>query len=258
MHVSWSLYLAPLSSILIGTLPLLFFRRSLKLFGIAAAAYFTAIAAKIAIETAFHGFFSSPGIAAYLAYGILTSIFEAGLAYAFILFFRKAAIEDGRSGLFYGLSLSFWESTVLIGFLTAPFNIIDLIIIPFIPAGLLPADASSIYAINYLPLLLPHIIDRISSLIVHLMFGFAAYEAVKQSRVSRMLPVMSLGMIDSIAAWWDFNKGALSYLDLSIILLAVTVAASFLILAMTGELDNFRHAIRRELLFGGGRKSDGK
>ncbi len=249
MYVSWSLYLAPISSVLMGTLPLLCFRRSLKLLGIAAAAYFTAIAAKVAIETAFRGFFSSAGIATFVAYGVLTCVFEGGLAFAFISIFRQTAVSDVRSGLFYGLSLSFWENTVLMGFLVSPFNIINLAILPFLPASLLPPGAAAIFAINYMPLLLPHVFDRITSATVHVMFGFMTYASVRSSDLRRLLLVMPLGMIDSIATWWDFNRSAMSYLDISLIMLVTAVVASLVILTLSRELGNFRLALKQEFLF---------
>ncbi|TRM96051.1 hypothetical protein DMP16_07970, partial [Sulfolobus sp. B1] len=60
--------LSPLVSIIIGVLPVLVFKKSKSLFGIAAASYFTAITAKEITQLSFHSFFITPSIPTYLSY----------------------------------------------------------------------------------------------------------------------------------------------------------------------------------------------
>ncbi|TRM97182.1 hypothetical protein DJ527_12175, partial [Sulfolobus sp. F1] len=158
--------LSPLVSIIIGVLPVLVFKKSKSLFGIAAASYFTAITAKEITQLSFHSFFITPSIPTYLSYGLLTAVLEPGFAYIYLVVFKPKL--DIQLGLSYGVYLAFYENAILLGLLLFPDYLI--LNIPF-----------------SLTLLISHIMDRLSSLILHLFWGFSSVLAIMKKDIKYLL-----------------------------------------------------------------------
>jgi hypothetical protein len=104
------------------------------------------------------------------------------------------------------------------------------------------------YSLNYVPLLLPHLLDRGSSMVAHLMFGFMTFASVKYGKIGKFLVVLPLGFTDSLAAWYDLARPPLTYLEISLILLTLTIIASLAILVVSGELKEFRDSLTSEFI----------
>jgi hypothetical protein len=116
VYVNPTDFLAPGIALVVGILPVLYFRRSAALFGIAALAYFVAIGGKVVVEGTFSSFFSRAGLPTYLAYGLLTFFLEVGLAWAFLRIFRGQLLApDQRLGWVFGTDLAFFENPILLG-----------------------------------------------------------------------------------------------------------------------------------------------
>ena len=229
MYVQPSEFLAPAIAIVVGVLPVLYFRRKGVLLGIAAIAYFLAIGAKSVVESVFLGFFQSATLPAYLAYGLLTFVFEVGLAYAFLRTVWTYEVPSGPShhaGWTYGTYLAFFENAVLLGALP----LLGLVVVS---SSAIHAPASGDpYAANVLPLALPYVFERLSSLIAHAVWGLVVYVALWQRRPLLVLTVLPLAMIDALAAAWDFTH-FVSYPVLVVLLLCYTLATSALALYLS-------------------------
>ncbi len=230
MYVQPSEYLAPAIAIVVGVLPVLYFRRKGALLGLAAFAYFLAIGAKAVLESVFLGFFQSATLASYLAYGLLTFVFEVGLAYAFLRLAWTYEVSSGPShhaGWTYGTYLAFFENAVLLGALP----LLGLLAVS--SSGIHAPASGDPYAANVLPLAFPYVLERLSSLIAHAVWGLLVYVALWQRRPILVLTVLPLAMIDALAAGWDFTH-FVSYPVLVVLLLGYTLVTSALALYLSG------------------------
>lgn len=221
--------------IIIGILPLLYFKRDGILFGIAALAYFIAIVGKIIVEESFSHFFAESSIATYIAYGALTAVFEIGLAYAFVSVYTGGYRPD--KGWAYGVYLAFFENAILIGAL----GLLSLLALSLTssqagegtlgPGAVLTAVSASF--------------ERISSLIAHGVWGYMVfYAAMNRKPIQALLPV-PLAFVDSLAAWWNATH-AVAYPLLIAILLAYVVITSVLILYLSGHWEDARRGLSRK------------
>ncbi|AOL16637.1 hypothetical protein BFU36_07910 [Sulfolobus sp. A20] len=208
--------LSPLVSIIIGVLPVLVFKKSKSLFGIAAASYFTAITAKEITQLSFHSFFITPSIPTYLSYGLLTAVLEPGFAYIYLVVFKPKL--DIQLGLSYGVYLAFYENAILLGLLLFPDYLI--LNIPF-----------------SLTLLISHIMDRLSSLILHLFWGFSSVLAIMKKDIKYLLISMPYGMVDSLTAYIDLTR-AIPPVLLSSILLIIAISCLPIIIYEKGRISN--------------------
>ncbi len=190
--------LFPLVSIIIGMLPVLAFKKKMSLFGIAAASYFTAIVAKELIQVSFLDSFTTPSIPTYLSYGVLTAVLEPGFAYVYLVLLKPKL--DVQLGLSYGAYLAFYENTILLGLLSFPSYLILNVPIS-------------------LTLLISHVMDRLSSLTLHLFWGFSSTLSVLKRDIKYLLISMPYGMVDALAAYNDLTKAIPIILLSSIIFL---------------------------------------
>ncbi len=194
----------PLISIIVGVIPIFFFKKNLPLFAIAFLSYFIAIIAKILIQSTFLGFFHTPSIPTYLSYGILTTVLEPGFAYLFLLVFKPKGL-NANLGLSYGAYLAFCENAVLLGVLSLPnYLIVSLSI-----------SASQILA---------HTLDRLSSFLLHTFWGFSATLSMTKKDLRYLLISMPYGMTDSLAAYYDFTH-AIPLLVFSTIVLLISLSS---------------------------------
>lgn len=236
-------YLVPVISLLIGAISLLAMigsrgkGRSIALvFGIAAAAYFLAIFLKEISDALFSGFFLKPNIEGYIAVGAQTVFFEIGLAFLFALIFKKYL--DSQSAIAMGSGLAMCENFVLLGI----FGIISMTLTIEFNSAALPLKSSVIS--TYISDLLPHILDRISSLIGHTVWGFLAVMFVFK-KSWRYLIAFPVGFLDSFAIYFDEAHPAyLSYLSFSLIILAVSILWAYAALKFTKNIRPFSDQVR--------------
>ncbi|MGI0071964.1 MAG: hypothetical protein ACRECT_07890 [Thermoplasmata archaeon] len=145
MYVNPTEYLSPIIAILIGVIPVLYFRWKGALFGIAAAAYFLAIGSKGVVEVLFAPFFQLDTLPVYLAYGLLTFVFEVGLAYLFLRpVWKGERPPDLHAGWAYGSYLAFYENAVLLGLL-------PLLGLLALSSSSVTVSSSDPYAASFLP-----------------------------------------------------------------------------------------------------------
>lgn len=238
MYVNPTAYLIPVIALVVGLLPVLYFRRKWVLLGVAALAYFFAIGAKVVVQTAFLHFFQTPSLPTYLAYGLLTFVFEVGLAYLFLRFVwsGEAAAPGLHAGWAYGAYLAFFENAVLLGVLP----LLSLV------AAASPSLqlTSNPYAANVLPLALPYLGERTASLLAHAVWGLVAYWALWQRKPWLLLSTLPLALLDTIAAWWDFTH-AVSYPVLVGILLVYTLVTGLAALLACGLWPRALKGLRR-------------
>ena len=194
-----------LISIFIGIIPLFLVKRDWKVILIAGVAYILAIVGKEIIQLAFLSFFLTPQIPTYIAYGILTTIFEPGFAYLFSRFIK----ENPKT---YGIGLAFWENAILLGLLELP-------------------NAFIVTTTTVLPLLLYIIIikimDRTSSLLLHYSWGISAYYSFWRKELKYIFAVAPLGMVDSLAMYVALTHS--SYFIVSIPSIIVSIVGFLLV-----------------------------
>lgn len=234
-------YLPPVLSIAVGILPVLYFRRNGTLMAIAAVAYFIAILAKLVVQVSFLSFFQHPSIATYLAYGVLTAVFEIGFAYAFVFAFRDAFTPE--RGWAYGVYLAFYENAIYIGGL----GLLSLVLSDLVGLG---AQSAAQLTLNSILLIALSAVERIISLIAHAVWGYIALYAALKKKPLHLLLAVPLAFIDSIAVWWDFTH-AIGYALLLLILLVYTVGVSLTALYASGMFAEARSGLGRRRMTAG-------
>jgi hypothetical protein len=174
-----------LISIFIGIIPLFLVKRDWKVILIAGGAYISAIIGKAVIQVSFLSFFLTPQIPTYIAYGILTTIFEPGLAYLFSRFIK----ENPKT---YGIGLAFWENVIFEGLLELPNAFI--------------ATTTTVLSLSYIVAI--KIMDRTSSLLIHYSWGVSAYYSFWRKELKYIISMAPLGMVDSLAAYVNLTHSA--------------------------------------------------
>lgn len=241
MYVNPTFYLVPLLSLVIGIVPVLYFRKDGILFVLAALAYFVAIAGKIIVQGIFPAFFLRDSLPTYAAYGLLTAVLEIGLAYAFLHFYTGEF--KPWKGWAYGSYLAFFENAIYIGGLT----LLTLLAYQFLVSG---GQGQNPYASNYLLTSIPVGIERIISFLAHAVWGYIAFFAAAKKKPFYLLLAFPLASIDSIAAWWNLTH-AISYELLIAILFVFVIALSALLLIVPGLWKEAREGLSRKSMWKG-------
>jgi hypothetical protein len=191
-------------SLAVGGIPVLFVKRSWILLALSIPAYFLAILSKAIVSSLLVSVVDSPTLVAYLIAGTETALAEVGLAYVFLWLGRRS-LREAKMGFTYGIYLAFWENFILLGLL-----------------DLLNLSQLTSSTVNFIPLLLPHFLDRVTSLLAHMYWGFMDYMAVFRGKLRYLFMAMPLGFIDSLAAWWDLTK-AIPYLEFATVAFLLTL-----------------------------------
>lgn len=194
-----------LISIFIGIIPLFLVKRDWKVILIAGGAYISAIVGKAIIQLAFLSFFLTPQIPTYIAYGILTTIFEPGFAYLFSRFIK----ENPKT---YGIGLAFWENAIFLGLLGLPNAFIE--------------TTTTVLPLLYV--LVIKIMDRTSSLFIHYSWGVSAYYSFWRKELKYIFAVAPLGMADSLVAYVKLTHSS-NYFIVAIPSLIVSIVGFLLI-----------------------------
>jgi hypothetical protein len=200
-------------------------------------AYGIAIALKIVLQEFTIGPFLSyvgenlPAIGLY--YGLQTVVFEVGLAYVFAYYAVSRKSFGRNDAVGYGLGLAMWENGVLIStpllvnyvtyFIvlssggTAAQQLFDLLRIRSPSLFLAPSQV--------LPLIGYSILERISSLLVHLSWGYLCVLSAVSAKRSLFVAALPMGMIDFFVVYTSVIGVATFELTLFLIgLLCIGVA----------------------------------
>ena len=197
-----------------------------------------------AFETAVGGSHVALGI----YYGLQTVVFEVGGAYLLAWFAFRHGHLKAQDAEGYGLSLAFWENGILIGLLTAPLSILDLASYYSILSSGTNSLSQLVYSTlstNYKSLFLPPaqalpgiglaILERISSLLAHLSWGYLVVLSVVFRRKLFLAIALPMGLIDFSVPF----AGVLGAVAYEFLIFAVSVM--FLVIALTAtrsELNN--------------------
>ena len=139
-----------------------------------------------------------------LYYGLQTMILEVGFAYLFAEYAisKQHMSEKDASG--YGIGLAFWENGVLLGIV----SLMNLIVLYLLLASggqmasqtyneLMTAHPALFHSVTQaLPVVGLGIIERISSIMVHLAWGFLTFNAAFYKKKKYLLLALPMGLID--------------------------------------------------------------
>ncbi|HTY74595.1 MAG TPA: YhfC family glutamic-type intramembrane protease, partial [Candidatus Nanoarchaeia archaeon] len=186
------------------------FKRNLGLtvFIFALLAYAFAIALKVIVQEltgpTFISYFGFQSVATGIYYGLQTSVLEVGLAYAIAVFAVARGRLHVKDAQGYGLSLAFWENAIVISLLpiinTVAIYVILALNTPFAPTLYHQLQLSQpvlfLPASQALPLVGWGILERVSSLLIHLSWGYLCVVAAVSRRKRFVLIALPMGFVD--------------------------------------------------------------
>jgi uncharacterized membrane protein YhfC len=206
-------FIGPLSSILVSGFLLYCFKKKGKLtlavLVLAALAYFGAIIAKAVFQyftaaTVVAGYGSS-SIETGLYYGAQTSLLEVGGAYLIARHWKKHVPQ--RYGFSYGASMGFFENGILLGL----FTLINLAyyyyllglggnsLSTYIYDILVTSSPALFYPpLKALPIVGLSVLERTSSLMIHIAWGFLVVTAVNQQKLRYLGYAIPMGLVDAL------------------------------------------------------------
>ena len=177
-------------------------------------AYGGAIAAKYAVQIPTIGLVSGSGsVVLGLYYGVQTVVFEVGFAYLVAYLAFKRGSLDRRDAEAYGSGLGFWENVGLLGVL----SLINLVAYYFILSSTgslattvynqLSTSAPSLFSSNTeaLGLVGIGVLERISSLLVHVAWGYLCVMAVIYRKKILFAIALPMGLIDFLVPFAGAN-----------------------------------------------------
>ena len=195
------------------------------------AAYALAILAKTVFQLFTAGMIapiSTPYVlAAY--YGLQTMVLEVGLAYLFASYAIKRRQMSGGDAWGYGIGLAFWENGVLLGALP---------LINLAATYLLLASGGSVAGLTYstlasaqpslfypvaqaLPLVGLGILERASSIMIHVAWGFLAVTAAFYRKWRYLAIALPMGLVDALVPF----AGTLGVPVFEAVIFAISLAA---------------------------------
>jgi hypothetical protein len=164
--------------------------------------------------------------------GAQTSVFEVGLAYLVARYAVSRRQMGGADAEAYGISLAFWENGVLLGALTLVNLAVTYLLIAdgLIPASVYQTLVSSNPSLFYTPqqLAVPlalGVLERVSSLLSHLAWGYLCVLAAYLHRRVYVLIALPMGLLDVLVPFaqdlplWEF-EGLLFVISLGSFLVA--------------------------------------
>jgi len=198
-------------------------------------AYFSAIALKIVFQNFTLGFVQHYGtVMLGIYYGLQTSLLEVGLA--FIVARQARGSMKSGDGFGYGLSLAMWENGVLISIPLLLDYVLYYVMLPGSPQlySMLYAEAPSLFLplSAALPLIGFAVIERISSLLLHLSWGYLTVMAVFTGRRRYVAFGMVMGFADFIVPF----EQSLGIAAFEAILFAIALASAAFTFYLKAEL----------------------
>jgi YhfC intramembrane metalloprotease len=208
-NINFLFILQPVIVIGVGSALMLYWYRKRRFHGMiwlyTLIAYGGAIAAKYAVQIPTIGMISGSGdVALGLYYGVQTEVFEVGFAYLVAYLAFKRGSLDRRDAEAYGSGLGFWEN---VAFLSA-LSLVNLVAYYFILSSgsslattlynQLSQSTPSLFASNTeaLGLITLGIVERISSLMIHIAWGYLCVMAVLRHNKKLFLIALPMGLVD--------------------------------------------------------------
>jgi hypothetical protein len=177
------------------------------------AAYAVAIGLKYAVQIPTIGLVSGAGkVTLGLYYGLQTVFFEVGLAYVVASYAVKRSKMDRRDAEAYGSGLAFWENVAFLSIL----SLINLVAYYVILSGSgsiaeltynqLTTAAPSLFASNSeaLGLVGMGILERISSALIHIAWGYLCLMAVIYRKKILFFIALPMGLIDFLVPFANY------------------------------------------------------
>ncbi len=180
-------------------------------------AYAGAIALKYAVQlptiNLVRDAFGANSIGMGIYYGLQTVFFEVGLAYAVAYYAVKRSKLDRRDAEAYGSGLGFWEN---VGFLSvlSLINLVAYYVILSMGGSLaeltydqLSTNAPALFSSNMeaLGLVGTGVLERFSSLLIHVAWGYLCFMAVLKHEKRLFLIALPMGFVDFLV---PFAQGA--------------------------------------------------
>jgi hypothetical protein len=232
--------LQPILTIAIATALMLYWYKKRHFHGTvwlySLVAYGIAIALKYAIQLPTINFvidtFGANSVGLGIYYGVQTMVFEVGLAFAVAYFAVKRSNLDRRDAEAYGSGLAFWEN---VGFLSI-LSLINLVAYYVILSGSGPiadltysqlsTNAPDLFSSNIQALGLVGIgvLERTSSLMIHIAWGYLCFMAVLYHRKRLFAIALPMGLVDFLVPFAKNNVLLFEAVVFALAVLSVFVA----------------------------------
>ncbi len=234
-NIDPAFFITPIAVMAFSFAPIIYLNRkgrlAIRVVLYAFVAYFSAIALKVILQDFTVGLVQSTGnlVALGVYYGLQTSLFEVGIAYL-IVRMGRGSMKSG-DGVGYGLSLAMWENGVLISIPLLLDYVLYYATVPGSPQlyHALLSDAPSLFLpmTSALPLIGFAVIERVSSLLLHLSWGYLAVLAVFTGRKRYLGYAMAMGFVDFLVPF-EPSIGTAAFEGLVFAVAAISVAVTFL------------------------------
>jgi hypothetical protein len=197
------------------------------------AAYAIAIAIKYAIQLPTINYVIGSGdIGLGLYYGLQTVFLEVGLAYVLAHYAIKRGKMDRRDAEAYGSGLGFWENVAFLGILqfinyVAYYAILsnggslaDTLYNQLNTAApvLFSSDATALGLVGI------GLLERASSLMIHIAFGYLCFMAVLYNKKKLFLIALPMGLVDFLVPFAKYDMVLFEVVILVIAVASVLVA----------------------------------
>ncbi|MEM0146576.1 MAG: YhfC family glutamic-type intramembrane protease [Conexivisphaerales archaeon] len=239
-NIDPAFFITPLVVMAFSFAPIIYLNRrgrlNIRVVLYALVAYFSAIAMKTILQYFTVGLVQSTGnlVAIGVYYGLQTSLFEVGIAYL-IVRMAKGSMK-AEDGVGYGLSLAMWENGVLISIPLLLDYVLYYATVPGSPqlyhALLSYAPSLFLPLASALPLIGFAVIERVSSLLLHLSWGYLAVLAVFTGRKRYLGYAMAMGFVDFLVPF-EPAIGIAAFEGLVFTIAAISVVITFLAIPRT-------------------------
>lgn len=197
------------------------------------AAYAIAIALKYAVQLPTIGLVSGAGdVVLGLYYGLQTVFFEVGLAYLIARYAVKRGKMDRRDAEAYGSGLGFWENVAFLGILTL-INYVAYYLILQTSSPIadtlytqLSQNAPDLFSSDATALGLVGIglLERVSSLMIHVAWGYLCIMAVIYNKKRLFLIALPMGLVDFLVPFASGNMYLFEAVIFALAVISVLVA----------------------------------
>jgi hypothetical protein len=183
-------------------------RFHLMVFVYSLVAYSVAIALKYAVQiptiNSVISYFGAHSVGLGLYYGFQTVFFEVGIAFVVAWYLVRHGLLERKDAEAYGSGLAFWENAALLGILPL-INLVAYLSILSTNTPLaqtlydqLNTSAPGLFApaSEALPLVALGVVERISSILIHVAWGYLCFMAVIYNKKRLFLIALPMGMVD--------------------------------------------------------------
>ena len=181
--------------------------------------------------------FGSESVVTGLYFGLQTSFFEVGLAFAVAWYFASQKRLFGKDAEAYGLGLSFAENGLLLGVLPlinliAYYSVLssNTTLASTLYAQLLSGQPSLFYSTSRaLPLVGFGILERVSSLLIHFSWGYLAVISAFYRKRRYFLLAFPMGLVDALVPFapaLGLGKFEAVIFGISVIALVATIVST--------------------------------